>query len=606
MYLRAFTPVIVAFLALALAPAVPASAAEDPERNSSTPAAWSWWRGQSPSELEHKEKAYGQRVISINADGPLGTTFSAALVRNTGSYKRDGDWFHNKTADQVVALTDGKKRRLVDLEPYRRFGKLRFAGVTVPNTSESGKWWWWNYDLSAMQVENDINKHRIRLVDLAVYQRGGQRRFAYVGIKNEGSDARAWWWYQDVSPAFVQKKAEEHGARLVDIERHRSNTLTVLMVKNQGTFARHVYGVSEGFINRYVQSQGVRITDLERHGSKYYATMIDNVGAETARIRSLLRASPYRHGYFGAFSKRVGGPTYVGLAHRAAYQPLSVLKLVPHLYVMDRFDRGQADLESEISWLSPKGRPDDHICPGHLGATQTYSDTLRNTLHRGLWESLGRSHETLLNIYTPEAITERVQEMGLENTVMYYGCEHSGKPNWLANRTTLTDMGELFEGVDSKAFFPNRWQETRDEFYGLMADWPAEWLRPVVESEAAKVGKSGVVDAFMQKVTIDGKGGGADSGSDDDGWLVGRSLSYRVALPFRVPSRRGTGTTTRSFVGGFFVNDTKGPCLEARAHEDPGSVSHQCLQWVKSMGDTFVSVAAEVQRLPIREALKTW
>jgi hypothetical protein len=35
-------------------------------------------------------------------------------------------------------------------------------------------------------------------------------------------------------------------------------------------------------------------------------------------------------------------------------------------------------------------------------------------------------------------------------------------------------------------------------------------------------------------------------------------------------------------------------------------VTHQCLQWVKSMGDTFGSVAAEVQRVPIREALKTW
>ena len=39
---------------------------------------------------------------------------------------------------------------------------------------------------------------------------------------------------------------------------------------------------------------------------------------------------------------------------------------------------------------------------------------------------------------------------------MYYGCKHSGKPDWLSNRTTLTDMGELFEGVDTKAFFPQQ------------------------------------------------------------------------------------------------------------------------------------------------------
>ena len=167
-----------------------------------------------------------------------------------------------------------------------------------------------------------------------------------------------------MSPAFVQKKAEEHGARLVDIERHRSNTLTVLMVRNEGTFTRHVYGVSQDFLGKYVQSQGVRITDLERHGSRYYATMIDNVDAETGRIRSILRASPYRHGYFGAFSKRVGGPTYVGLAHRASHQPLSVLKLVPHLYVMDLFDKRQADLESSISLGVPQGQAGRPHLPG--------------------------------------------------------------------------------------------------------------------------------------------------------------------------------------------------------------------------------------------------
>ena len=234
--------------AVALISAGQATAAEDPERNASTPTGWHWWGGQTPAQLEQREEDAGERVISINADDKYGNRFSAALVNNSGPYARAGDWFHDKTADEVVALTKGKKRRLVDLEPYAAFGKTRFAGVTVPNTGASGKGWRWNFDLSAKDVKDEINTHKIRLTDLSVYKEFGQRRFAYVGIKNKGEDARKWWWYHDVSPDFVKAKAKEHKARLVDIERHGSKTQTVVMVRNEGVFSRSVYNVSRDFL----------------------------------------------------------------------------------------------------------------------------------------------------------------------------------------------------------------------------------------------------------------------------------------------------------------------------------------------------------------------
>jgi Beta-lactamase enzyme family len=589
--------------ALTLAPAASAVAAEDPERNSSSPTGWHWLFGASPAEIDRVERDAGARVISINADAP--GRFSAALVHNGGVYKRDGDWFQGKTPAQVAGRTKG--RRLIDLEPYVDSGELRFAGVTVPNSGASGKGWWWNYGLSAEQVAKDIDKHNLRLVDLAVYQDGGQRRFAYVGVVNGGEDARSWWWYYDVSPSFVQRKVEEHGARLVDIERHDSDSLTVVMVKNSNVFSRHVYGASRDYIDKYVQSQGVRVTDLERHGDRYYATMIDNVDAETGRIRSLLRASPYRFGYFGAYSKKVGGPTYVGLAHQARYQPLSVLKLLPHLYVMDLVDRGRASLDDTITWKSPRGKPDDVACFFPGTPTSTYSDSLRNVLTRGLGESLGRAHESLLDDYTPEAITARMHQLGLENTDIHYGCKYEGKNDWFANRSTLTDLGELFEGVETKRFFLNDWKRTRDEFYGLMANWSTEPLRAVVADEAAKAGKRGVVDRFMESVTVDGKGGGGDFGSDAEGWKVGRALSYRVTLPFRAPRRRGgPATVVKSFVGGFFVNDTKGPCQEWVANTYPDTVDAECKAFVKELGETWSKLTGELQRVPIREALATW
>ena len=75
-------------------------------------------------------------MISINADDPVGSTFSAALVRNSGAYERDGDWFHDKTRDQVVALTEGKRRRLIDLEPYIA---LRAASLRRRDRAEHGR-----------------------------------------------------------------------------------------------------------------------------------------------------------------------------------------------------------------------------------------------------------------------------------------------------------------------------------------------------------------------------------------------------------------------------------------------------------------------------------
>lgn len=596
---------------MALVPAAPSAAAVDPERNASKPTGWHWWRGQTPAQLEQREKDAGERVISINADDRYGNRFSAALVKNSGPYARTGDWFHGKTADQVVALTKGKKRRLVDLEPYpSNFGKTHFAGVTVPNTGASGKGWRWNFDLSAAEVKSDIDTHEIRLVDLSVYKEFGKRRFAYVGIKNKGEDARKWWWYQDVSPDFVKAKAKEHKARLVDIERHGPKRQTVLMVRNEGVFSRSVYNVSRDYLANYMQSNAVRPTDLERHGDRYWATLIDNATPENARIRSIIRSGPWRDAHFGAFAKQTAGPVHVGLAHNWPYQPMSVLKLVPYLYVMDLVDRDpQVDLDDNFSWDGPLD-PDKEICPGYPYATITHSDTVRNVLKDAMRRSLGRAHETLLNTYTPEAITARMHDpaIGLERTEIYYGCQHPGKKNFFSNRTTLAEMGELFEGVDTKKFFPNDWQSMRDDFYALMANYSTDWLRPVVEDEAAKQGKSGSVDQFMQLVSFDGKGGGWDS-ADSGSWVADRSFSYRITLPFKRSGllRRGTSRyEDRSFVGGWFANGIPAPCHQATAAEKPESAGDDCLAWVASMDKAQKDVTAESQRRPIREALASW
>ena len=121
-------------------------------------------------------------------------------MRNTGPYARTWSWWFDRDENGVKERVDALKSRIVDLEAYTVGGKRRFAFVMVSNTGAAAKGWWWNYDLTASQVTDDINKHKIRLIDLDSYLVNGQRRYSYVGIKNAGVDAKSWWWYPDKDP----------------------------------------------------------------------------------------------------------------------------------------------------------------------------------------------------------------------------------------------------------------------------------------------------------------------------------------------------------------------------------------------------------------------
>src|SRR5262245_44106199 len=183
MHMRAHRLPIYAIVvaAILMAGAAQATAAVDPERNATTPTGWHWVTNTTEAKLRKFAADHGERVISINHEPPIGR-LTAALVRNKGPYQRNGDFFVGKSPKQVIALTKKKGRRLIDLEPYQVMpgSKTRFDGVTVPNSGASGKGWWWNYDLTPDQVTADINEHKIRLVDLASYERNGSRRYAYV------------------------------------------------------------------------------------------------------------------------------------------------------------------------------------------------------------------------------------------------------------------------------------------------------------------------------------------------------------------------------------------------------------------------------------------
>jgi Beta-lactamase enzyme family/Polyglycine hydrolase-like, structural repeat len=617
---------VTALLALLLVGAIASSSrassaadAQDPERNATTPTGWHFWVGQTKAQIDKRAKDASERVVDVNVDSVVPLRFSAVLVRNSGPYARTGGWSYGSEAD-VTNKINAEQGRLIDLEPYTVSGKRRFAYVWVQNTGSAGKGWHWNYDLTVKGVTKEINKYKVRLIDLDTYVVNGKRRYSYIGIDNQGVDGRAWWWYVNVTPKFVQQQAEANSARLIDVERPKAGLMSVIMVRNDDhAYSRHVYDYTQTDLLRFQASNGVRITDLERYSKnghvRYAASLIDNATLENRRIRAIWRSSPMANApngtdaWFGIYAKEVKGPADVGLANTMPYQPLSVLKLIPHLYVMDLLDKDPGldllDQPKGITWRALKGKPDEIWCrlQDKGKKTQIYSETLRKTLTRGLGESLNRAHEALLNKYHSATINARIHALGLTHTNVYPGCKQGGgKKDWTWNRSTLSELGRLFENVDDKTYFKNHWQPLNGEFYGLMADWNTTGIKNVVVDEAAKAGKSGLVSSFMSKVTLNGKGGGTLLPQKDGTFNGGRGFFGRLELPFRT-GVRGQTTTIKTFVGGYFVDNFKAPCNEDTA---ASSKNQACRDWKTKQSATYDLLTGEPYRLAIRRAIATW
>ena len=214
---------------------------EDPERNATTLTGWHFWTGRSKAEIDQLAKNAGERIVNVQLTSSNPLLFNAVMVNNSGPYARTGGWSYGTELD-VTTTINAEQGRLINLAPYTVNQQRHFAYVWVRNEGAAAKGWHWNYDLTVDQVTAEINKYKIRLIDLHSYTVNGQRRYSYIGIPNEGVDGKAWWWYPDVTSEFVQQKAQENKARLIVLDRPSAGLMTVVMQRNdEGPYSRHVY-----------------------------------------------------------------------------------------------------------------------------------------------------------------------------------------------------------------------------------------------------------------------------------------------------------------------------------------------------------------------------
>ena len=592
-----------------------AGAAPDPERESDTPTGAVFYTGQSEADVKKTVKS-GFRLTDIEVVSTSPWRFTTTYVSNKGNYERGWAWWAGRTPDEAGKLLEQHKQRIIDLETNRVGNKTLVTMVTVENKGKSGKGWWWYLDQTADQVKALINKHELRITDLNAYEIGGKTRFSFVGVPNKGEDATAWWWWTGVTAAALKKEVNAKGARLIDIERQPNGAYAGVAVKDAGLYdIWRSAGVSPEEIGRLAVNEGARVFELETAPGGYAALLVGNTNSETSRIRALINNSPFNDARIsGAMVKQLGGAPTVAIGADRPYQPASVMKLVPFVYALYQYDRGRlvgddgkpaTDLDKiTVTYKAPPGMPDAG-CPANDGMDATFTDTLRNTMSRAMKESLNRGHETLLNLFTPEAITDFArQSLGMVNTQMFYGCPHSDKKLWTESRTTLNNIISLLETVEDTDLFTDALpgdatRQASDEYWDLIAHWDKSAIQVVVESEAAKAGKTAIVNDFMNNLDHIAKGGGYDNKPGEQ-LLSHRAFASQVDVPVWEDGELFADT----YFAGFYANDIPVPCTQADAAADV--LDDACEAHAAAMGDIYNKLNAELYRPAIRKALKTW
>jgi hypothetical protein len=251
------------------------------ERSLTDPTGWWWLTGVDLETIEAKIDE-GFRIIDLEIDATSPWRFTAAFVANSGVHQKDWWWYFGEpvTIDFIEEKLEEHDARILDLETFMIDGQQRFAVVLVPNSGEDAKDWWWYVNATPEFLADEINANQSRIVDLDVYQIGGITHYSAVMIRNTGPDYKDWWWYLGADHDFIVGKLNEHEARIVDLERLAPDSYSVILEQNPGKGWWWWVGGSMDTINMLANQNGARIIDVERYlendQTRFSAVFLEN------------------------------------------------------------------------------------------------------------------------------------------------------------------------------------------------------------------------------------------------------------------------------------------------------------------------------------------
>ena len=251
------------------------------ERSLTEPTGWWWLTGVDLETIEDKIDE-GFRIIDLEIESTSPWRFTAAFVANTGVHEKDWWWYFGEPV--TIAFIEEKLEehgaRILDLETYQLDGQQRFAVVMVPNDGADAKDWWWYVNADIAFLSDQINANQARIVDLDVYEIGGTTYYSAVMLRNVGADYKDWWWYVGAGHDFIVEKLEEHEARIVDLERLGPDSYAVVLEENPGKGWWWWVGGTMDTINMIANQNGARVIDVEpyhENGQKRFsAVLLDN------------------------------------------------------------------------------------------------------------------------------------------------------------------------------------------------------------------------------------------------------------------------------------------------------------------------------------------
>ena len=240
-----------------------------------------WLHGVSESQVVEKINE-GFRILDLEVEATAPYRFSLAMVSNTGVHGKAWWWYFDVTADFLTQKISEDVARIIDLEVYDVGGERRFAAVLVGNSGLEAKAWWWYFDTTVAFIDSQVQLEGARIIDFDTYESGGDRFYSAVTIANQGADLKNWWRYFNVSPDFVGSQVEANNARVTDINRHSSGspgTFNVVLEKLQGELWWWYFGISEGQVNAFWQQNGARVLEVEPYilnSEKRFAVLMLN------------------------------------------------------------------------------------------------------------------------------------------------------------------------------------------------------------------------------------------------------------------------------------------------------------------------------------------
>jgi len=157
------------------------------DRQQTAPASWWSYTGVTAAQLSARLTANSARLTSIQMDDPATLTFTAVMVRNSGSYASAYWWYYGKTQAQVSSLLTSNHARLISASPYATGAGTRYAVVMVPNSGSNAKAWWW-YVGSTSYLSSKLTANHARMIEVSPMP-GSASRYLGLMVANTGSNS---------------------------------------------------------------------------------------------------------------------------------------------------------------------------------------------------------------------------------------------------------------------------------------------------------------------------------------------------------------------------------------------------------------------------------